>query len=179
MKVSETKLPGVVAIEPDIHGDELGFFFETFQQDRYARDAGIELPFVQDNQSKSAKGVLPGLHFQKTNPQGKLVRVTAGEVFDVAVDIDPASPTVGQWVGVTLNAQQHNQIYVPLGYAHGFLVLSDSADFLYNRTAFYYPVDEGGVSWEDPGIAIDWPLGELPLVSVKDQSLPLLQDLML
>jgi dTDP-4-dehydrorhamnose 3,5-epimerase len=171
MKVTTTKLPGVVIIEPKLHGDERGYFLETFQADRYKELAGIDLPFVQDNQSRSGKGVLRGLHYQIKKPQGKLVRVTRGEVFDVAVDINPESPTYGQWEGVHLSEENHLQFYVPPGYAHGFLVLSDIADFSYKCTAYYDPSDEGGVNWQDPLVSIDWPLDD-PKVSDKDALLP-------
>jgi dTDP-4-dehydrorhamnose 3,5-epimerase len=171
MKVTTTKLPGVVIIEPKLHGDERGYFLETFQADRYKELAGIDLPFVQDNQSRSGKGVLRGLHYQIKKPQGKLVRVTRGEVFDVAVDINPESPTYGQWEGVHLSEENHLQFYVPPGYAHGFLVLSDIADFSYKCTDYYDPSDEGGVRWNDPKIAIVWPHSN-PIVSEKDSLLP-------
>lgn len=176
MKVIETNLPGVLIIEPQLHGDARGFFLESFHEQRYS-EAGISLPFVQDNQSRSRKGVLRGLHFQKTKPQGKLVRVSAGEVFDVAVDINPDSATYGQWTGTRLTSEKHNQMYVPPGYAHGFLVLSEYADFQYKCTAFYDPGDEGGVRWDDPDIGVEWPLIDAPLVSEKDQQLPSLKDL--
>ncbi|MFT6437993.1 MAG: dTDP-4-dehydrorhamnose 3,5-epimerase [Candidatus Azotimanducaceae bacterium] len=174
MKVTTTKLPGVVIIEPKLHGDARGYFLETFQADRYRELAGIDLPFVQDNQSRSGKGVLRGLHYQIKKPQGKLVRVTRGEVFDVAVDINPDSPTYGQWEGVHLSEENHLQFYVPPGYAHGFLVLSDVADFSYKCTDYYDPTDEGGIHWQDKKIAINWPMSA-PLVSEKDSSLPFLQ----
>jgi dTDP-4-dehydrorhamnose 3,5-epimerase len=173
MKVTTTKLPGVVIIEPELHGDERGYFLETFQAERYKEVAGIDLPFVQDNQSRSAKGVLRGLHYQVKKPQGKLVRVTRGEVFDVAVDINPESPTYGQWEGVHLSEENHLQFYVPPGYAHGFLVLSDIADFSYKCTDYYDPKDEGGVLWNDTTINISWPTAN-PVVSDKDKQLPAL-----
>ena len=171
MKVTETALPGVVIIEPTLHGDERGYFMETFQAARYKSEAGIELPFVQDNQSRSTRGVLRGLHFQINKPQGKLVRVTQGEVFDVAVDINPESPTYSQWVGVLLNDQNHLQFWVPPGYAHGFIVTSETADFSYKCTDYYDPQDEGGVRWDDPKIQINWPVTD-PVVSEKDKLLP-------
>jgi dTDP-4-dehydrorhamnose 3,5-epimerase len=170
MKVITTKLPGVVIIEPKLHGDSRGYFLETFQADRYRKLAGIDQPFVQDNQSRSAKGVLRGLHYQVKKPQGKLVRVTRGEVFDVAVDINPESPTYGQWEGVHLSEENHLQFYVPPGYAHGFLVLSDIADFSYKCTDYYDPSDEGGVHWDDPTIGINWPDIQ-KTVSEKDSTL--------
>jgi dTDP-4-dehydrorhamnose 3,5-epimerase len=173
MKVTTTKLPGVVIIEPKLHGDSRGNFLETFQADRYRELAGIDLPFVQDNQSRSAKGVLRGLHYQVKKPQGKLVRVTRGEVFDVAVDINPESPTYGQWEGVNLSEENHLQFYVPPGYAHGFVVLSDIADFSYKCTDYYDPADEGGIHWNDPSIAIQWP-DISPIISEKDSRLSFL-----
>ncbi len=174
MIVTETALPGVVIIEPKVHGDERGFFMETFQAERYRDEAGIDLAFVQDNQSRSSHGVLRGLHFQVNKPQGKLVRVTRGEVFDVAADINPESPTYGKWVGVTLNDRNHLQFWVPPGYAHGFVVTSDSADFSYKCTDYYDPSDEGGIHWQDPRLDIEWPVDE-PSVSEKDAALPFLE----
>lgn len=176
MKVSDTALPGVLLIEPVVHGDERGFFVETFQAERYRDQAGLALDFVQDNHSRSRRGVLRGLHGQRQHPQGKLVRCARGAVFDVAVDVDPASATYGQHVGVELNDRNGLQLYVPPGYLHGFLVLSEVADFEYKCTALYDPSDEIGVRWDDPQLAIPWPLTE-PQVSEKDQGLPLLQDL--
>ncbi|HMV94087.1 MAG TPA: dTDP-4-dehydrorhamnose 3,5-epimerase, partial [Thauera aminoaromatica] len=157
MKVIETALPGVLIIEPKAFGDHRGFFLETFQVERY-REAGITLPFVQDNHSRSQRGVLRGLHFQKTRPQGKLVSVSRGAVYDVAVDIDPASATYGKFVGVELNDDNHRQMWVPPGYAHGFCVLSEVADFQYKCTDFYFPADEGGLAWNDPDVGIPWPI---------------------
>ncbi|MBS0510354.1 MAG: dTDP-4-dehydrorhamnose 3,5-epimerase [Proteobacteria bacterium] len=174
MKVIETALPGVLIIEPKVFGDARGFFVETFQVERY-REAGITLPFVQDNHSRSQRGVLRGLHFQKTKPQGKLVRVSRGAVYDVAVDIDPKSPTFARYVGVELNDDNHRQLWIPPGYAHGFCVLSEIADFEYKCTELYYPEDEGGVIWDDPAIGINWPYKN-PVLSKKDQSLPHLQS---
>jgi dTDP-4-dehydrorhamnose 3,5-epimerase len=176
MNVINTPLPGVVIIEPKVFGDERGFFLETFQEERYRDMAGIQLPFIQDNHSRSSKGVLRGLHFQKTKPQGKLVRVVTGEVYDVAVDINPASSTYGQFAGVVLNEQNKRQIWVPPGYAHGFLVLSDVADFEYKCTDYYDPSDEDGILWNDPEINIPWPLDDVSL-SDKDAALPFLKDL--
>ncbi|KAI5916689.1 dTDP-4-dehydrorhamnose 3,5-epimerase [Thauera sp. 2A1] len=174
MKVIETALPGVLIIEPKVFGDARGFFLETFQLERY-REIGITLPFVQDNHSRSQRGVLRGLHFQKTKPQGKLVRVSRGAVYDVAVDIDPASPTFGRHVGVELSDDNHRQLWIPPGYAHGFCVLSEIADFEYKCTELYYPEDEGGVVWNDPDVGINWPC-KTPILSKKDQSLPNLQS---
>ena len=175
MNVVETALPGVLIIEPKAFGDHRGFFLETFQVERY-RDAGITLPFVQDNHSRSQRGVLRGLHFQKTRPQGKLVSVSRGAVYDVAVDIDPASATYGQFVGVELNDDNHRQLWIPPGYAHGFCVLSEVADFQYKCTDFYFPADEGGLLWNDPDVGIPWPITE-PQLSAKDVNNPRLRDL--
>jgi dTDP-4-dehydrorhamnose 3,5-epimerase len=174
VKVQKTKLEGVVIIEPKVFGDERGFFLESYHETRYREQAGIKETFVQDNHSRSSKGVLRGLHFQKTKPQGKLVSVSQGEVFDVAVDINPASNTYKQWVGVTLSATNHIQFYVPPGYAHGFLVLSDTADFQYKCTDFYDPSDEGCVRWDDPEIGIEWPIDGEPRLSEKDAGADLL-----
>ncbi len=176
MNVIETVLPGVVIIEPKVFGDDRGFFLETFQEQRYRELAGIDLPFVQDNHSRSTKGVLRGLHFQKTKPQGKLVRAVTGEVYDVAVDIDPQSSTYGQYAAVILSEKNKRQFWVPPGYAHGFLVLSDTADFEYKCTDYYDPSDEGGVRWDDSDVAIPWPLTDVAL-SEKDRVLPFLKDL--
>ena len=175
MNVIETALPGVLIIEPKAFGDHRGFFLETFQVERY-REAGITLPFVQDNHSRSQRGVLRGLHFQKTRPQGKLVSVSRGAVYDVAVDIDPASATYGKFVGVELNDDNHRQMWVPPGYAHGFCVLSEVADFQYKCTDFYFPADEGGLAWNDPDVGISWPI-EAPQLSAKDANNPRLRDL--
>lgn len=176
MKINETKLAGVVIIEPRVLGDHRGFFMETFQIERY-REAGIDLPFVQDNHSRSQRGVLRGLHFQKTRPQGKLVSVARGAIFDVAVDINPASPTCGQYVGVELNDENHRQLWIPPGYAHGFCVLSEVADCLYKCTDFYFPGDEGGLLWNDPEVNIPWPVSS-PQLSQKDESNPTLRELL-
>ncbi len=176
MKVIRTKLNGVVIIEPKVFGDERGFFLETFNSSRYKDLANINETFVQDNHSRSSQGVLRGLHFQKSKPQGKLVRVVSGEVYDVAVDIDPASVTYGCYEGVILSAANKRQFYVPPGYAHGFAVLSNTADFEYKCTDYYDPADEGGIIWNDPDIAIDWPISN-PVLSDKDRVLPRLKDL--
>ena len=175
MKVIETKLPGVLIIEPKVFGDSRGFFKETFQAQRY-RDAGIDYDFVQDNHSRSQKGVLRGLHFQISKPQGKLVSCSKGAVFDVAVDIDTESNTYGQYVGVELSEENNKQLWVPPGYAHGFCVLSETADFQYKCTDYYDPSDEGGLIWNDPDVAIEWPIDQ-PLLSDKDVKLPILKDL--
>jgi len=168
MQVIETAVSGAVIIEPRVFGDHRGFFLETFQAKRYQNMAGIELEFVQDNHSRSGKGVLRGLHFQKNHPQGKLVRVVRGAVFDVAVDIRPESPTFGKWAGVELTEDNHRQFWVPPGLAHGFLVLSDVADFEYKCTDYYDPTDEGCLLWNDPDIGIEWPVSE-PVLSDKDK----------
>lgn len=169
MKVINTNIEGVVIVEPKVFGDDRGFFLETFQAERYRELAGIDLPFVQDNHSRSGKNVLRGLHFQKTKPQGKLVRVVRGEVFDVAVDIRKGSPTYGQWAGVLLSEDNKRQFWVPPGLAHGFVVLSDMADFEYKCTDYYDPTDEGCLIWNDPSVAIDWPKGIEPKLSEKDK----------
>lgn len=169
MNVTDTRLKGVLIIEPQVFGDERGFFKETFQTERY-REIGINLPFVQDNFSRSQKGVLRGLHFQKTRPQGKLVSCPRGAVWDVAVDIDPRSSTYCEHVGVELSETNHLQLWVPPGYAHGFCVLSESADFQYKCTDYYDPADEGGILWNDPDLDIGWPTDD-PIVSEKDQAL--------
>jgi len=176
VKVIETALAGVLIIEPKVFGDHRGFFLESFQTERY-RDAGIDLPFVQDNHSRSQRGVLRGLHFQRTRPQGKLVSVSRGSVYDVAVDINPQSATCGQYVGVELNDENHRQLWVPPGYAHGFCVLSEVADFQYKCTDLYFPEDEGGLIWNDPEVNVPWPI-EQPLLSAKDQLNPTLQQLL-
>jgi dTDP-4-dehydrorhamnose 3,5-epimerase len=167
MKVIQTDVQDVMIIEPKVFGDERGFFLETFQADRYRELAGINLEFVQDNHSRSSKGVLRGLHFQKSNPQGKLVRVVRGEVFDVAVDIRKNSPTFGKWAGVILSEENKKQFWVPPGLAHGFVTLSDTADFEYKCTDYYDPTDEGCLMWNDSDIGIDWPINS-PSLSEKD-----------
>jgi dTDP-4-dehydrorhamnose 3,5-epimerase len=176
MKVIETELAGVLILEPKAFGDHRGFFLETFQVERY-REAGIQLPFVQDNHSRSCRGVLRGLHFQRTRPQGKLVSVSRGAVYDVAVDIRPESPTCGRFVAVELTDENHRQLWVPPGYAHGFCVLSDVADFQYKCTDYYQPDDEGGLLWNDPDVRIPWPI-ETPQLSAKDQHNPTLRNLL-
>ena len=178
MKISHSKLKGCVIIEPRVFGDERGFFLETFQAVRYEQEAGIDLPFVQDNHSRSARGVLRGLHFQKTKPQGKLVRVVRGEVYDVAVDIRKGSPTFGESEGVILSEDNKKQLWVPPGFAHGFVVLSDTADFEYKCTDYYDPSDEGSILWNDPDLDIPWPIAN-PVLSTKDQSAKRLVDLRL
>ena len=168
----ETGLPGVLVIEPTVFGDARGYFMETFQKEEFAA-AGITDEFVQDNQSKSSRGVLRGLHFQKEHTQGKLVRVTKGEVFDVAVDCRPNSATFGKWVGVTLSAENKKQFYIPEGFAHGFLVLSEEAEFTYKCTDYYDHASEGGVRWDDSTIGIEWPKLDCEIkLSAKDEQHP-------
>jgi len=178
MKISHSELKGCVIIEPRVFGDDRGFFLETFQAIRYDQEAGIDMPFVQDNHSRSAKGVLRGLHFQKTKPQGKLVRVVCGEVYDVAVDIRKGSTTFGKWVGVILSENNKKQFWVPPGFAHGFVVLSDFADFEYKCTDYYDPSDEGCILWSDPDLDISWPIAN-PTLSTKDKSAKRIADLSL
>jgi len=175
MKVTATQLPDVLVFEPKVFGDERGFFLESFSQRAFDAAAGPGHEFVQDNHSRSAKGVLRGLHFQlPPHAQGKLVRVTNGAVFDVAVDMRRSSPTFGRWTGLELSAANHKQLWIPPGFAHGFLVLSDTADFLYKTTAYYAPQAEGSVRWDDPTIGVEWPdIGMAPQLSSKDQEAPL------
>ena len=173
MQLQSTKLRGVTLIRPDVHHDERGFLKESFSQQRYQDLLGVSANFVQDNISTSRQGVLRGLHFQKNRPQGKLVTVTQGVVFDVVADIDPSSPTYGQYVACELGAENHLQLWVPPGYAHGFCVLSDSAQVLYKCTDYYQPDDQGGVAWNCPALAIEWPIKE-PILSAKDAILPTL-----
>ena len=178
MNVVETDLRNVLIVEPEIHGDSRGFFLESFHEARYEKH-GIPMDssrFVQDNHSRSTYGVLRGLHFQLKHPQGKLIRVTRGSVYDVAVDVNPESTTFCQWVGVELNEENHRQFWIPPGYAHGFCVLSEVVDFQYKCTGFYHPEFEGGVRWNDNSLAIEWPL-ESPVLSHKDANLPLVRDM--
>lgn len=169
MKFIETAISGPLIIEPQVFGDDRGFFMETWQRRRFA-EAGIDLDFVQDNHSRSGKGILRGLHYQIRQPQGKLVRVVSGEVFDVAVDLRRSSATFGQWVGVHLSAENKRMFWVPPGFAHGFYVTSDGAEFLYKCTDYWAPEFERSLAWDDPDLAIDWPLvdGAPPLLSGKD-----------
>ena len=176
MRVVETELPGVLVVEPAVFRDERGYFLETWNESKY-RAAGIGDHFVQDNQSRSVAGTLRGLHAQVRHPQGKLVRVVEGEVWDVAVDIRPASPTYRRWVGVVLSADNHRQIWVPPGFAHGFCVLSDFAQVEYKVTAPWVRGDEVTVVWDDPALAIAWPLRQPPLLSDKDRAAPRLAEL--
>jgi dTDP-4-dehydrorhamnose 3,5-epimerase len=176
MKIIETSLPGVLILEPKVFGDARGFFTETFRETNLS-PYGIP-SFVQDNQSRSRRGVLRGLHYQMVNPQGKLVRAASGRVFDVAVDIRRGSPTFGRWVGAVLDDVEHRQLYIPPNFAHGFVVLSESADFVYKCTQFYDPGSEGGIFWNDPDIAIEWPAEVLDAIQLsdKDGRLPRLKD---
>lgn len=168
MKITATKIPDALIIEPKVFGDERGFFFESFNQKQFKALTGIDKEFVQDNHSLSSKGVLRGLHYQIKQPQGKLVRVVSGEVFDVAVDLRKSSSTFGQWVGVNLSAENKRQFFVPEGFAHGFIVLSETAEFLYKTTNYYAPEFERCIQWNDTDLAIDWKYDEKPLVSEKD-----------
>lgn len=170
MNVITTDLPGVLIIEPKVFGDSRGFFYESFNAEAFKEQTGVTTTFVQDNHSRSQKGVLRGLHYQLENTQGKLVRVTHGEVLDVAVDIRRSSPHFGQWVAVRLSADNHRQLWVPEGFAHGFVVLSDSAEFLYKTTDYYNPAAERCIRWDDPDLAIDWQLDAAPQLSAKDQA---------
>lgn len=174
VKITESTLPGVYVLEPRVFGDARGFFVETFRESLLA-EAGIASRFVQDNHSRSRRGTLRGLHYQRVQPQGKLVRVTRGRVFDVAVDIRRGSPNFGRWFGMELDDVQHRMLYIPPDYAHGFLVLSDEADFFYKCTDYWHPASERGVIWNDPAIGIAWPdAGVAPLLSDKDAALPTL-----
>lgn len=168
MKAIPNAIPDVLLIEPKVFGDDRGFFFESFNQIAFNQATGLEIEFVQDNHSKSARNVLRGLHYQVQQPQGKLVRVVQGEVFDVAVDIRQGSPTFGQWVGEILSADNKKQLWIPAGLAHGFLVLSDSAEFLYKTTDYYAPAHERCLAWNDPDLAINWPISGAPILSAKD-----------
>ncbi|MHC8315338.1 dTDP-4-dehydrorhamnose 3,5-epimerase [Pseudomonas sp. LB3P31] len=170
MNVVTTDLPGVVIIEPRVFGDERGFFYESFNAKAFTAATGVDKQFVQDNHSRSQKGVLRGLHYQLENTQGKLVRVTVGEVLDVAVDIRRSSAHFGKWVAVRLSAENHRQLWVPEGFAHGFVVLSEFAEFLYKTTDYYTPSAERSIRWDDPDLAIDWQLDETPQLSAKDQA---------
>lgn len=176
MKVIPTAIPDVLLIEPKVFGDERGFFFESFNARNFAEQTGVTLDFVQDNHSRSAKNVLRGLHYQIKQPQGKLVRVVAGEVFDVAVDVRKSSPTFGQWVGFSLSAENKRMAWIPPGFAHGFVVLSDFAEFLYKTTDYWSPEHERCILWNDPALAIDWQTGEVPQLSAKDREGRLLAE---
>lgn len=169
MEARPLRIPEVLLLEPRVFGDERGFFFESYNQREFAALLGETVAFVQDNHSRSSKGVLRGLHYQIQHSQGKLVRVVQGEVFDVAVDIRPSSPTFGQWAGATLNAENKQQLWIPPGFAHGFSVLSESAEFLYKTTDYWFPQFERCIAWNDPELAVEWPLGSVaPIISAKD-----------
>jgi dTDP-4-dehydrorhamnose 3,5-epimerase len=169
MKITALAIADVLLIEPQIFGDERGFFFESFNQAQFDAAVGRKVTFVQDNHSRSMRGVLRGLHYQIQQPQGKLVRVVVGEVFDVAVDIRRSSPTFGKWVGTILSADNKRQMWIPEGFAHGFVVLSESADFLYKTTDYYAPQHAHAIAWNDPQVGIDWPLEGAPVLSAKDR----------
>ena len=175
MDIIETELAGVLIIQPKIIRDQRGFFKESYQLERY-KEAGIVFPFVQDNFSRSFKGVLRGLHLQNSRPQGKLISCLRGAVYDVAVDVDPTSTTFGKYFGLELTEDNHTQLWIPPGYAHGFCVLSNVADFHYKCTDFYFPEDEGGLIWNDPEVGIDWPIDNLQ-ISEKDSKLPTLEQI--
>jgi dTDP-4-dehydrorhamnose 3,5-epimerase len=174
--VTPTSLPGVLILEPKVFGDARGFFFESFNDRDFARVTGLDVHFVQDNHSKSAKGVLRGLHYQIQHSQGKLVRVTQGEVFDVAVDMRRSSSTFGKWEGVVLSANNKRQLWIPPGFAHGFLVTSDSAEFLYKTTDYWYPEHERSLLWSDPTVGIQWPAQVTPLLAAKDAAALILDE---
>jgi dTDP-4-dehydrorhamnose 3,5-epimerase len=176
MKVIPTTIPEVLVLEPKVFGDERGFFFESFNAKAFEQATGLKCNFVQDNHSKSTKHVLRGLHYQIQQPQGKLVRVVQGEVFDVAVDIRRSSKTFGQWIGMHLNAENKQQLWIPEGFAHGFVVLSETAEFLYKTTNYYAPEHERTIRWNDPDIGIQWPVGLLPVLSTKDVAAPLFKQ---
>ena len=171
MQAARLAIPDVILFTPKVFGDERGFFYESFNQQKFAELTGLERQFVQDNHSRSQKGVLRGLHYQlPPKAQGKLVRVVQGEVFDVAVDIRKSSPTFGQWVGATLSEENKQQLWIPEGFAHGFVTLSDTAEFLYKTTDYYAPEYERSIAWDDPAIGIDWPFKSAPALSAKDQN---------
>ncbi len=170
MRAIRTVLPGVIILEPKVFGDERGFFFESFNARSFAEATGLQHEFVQDNHSRSQRGVLRGLHYQVQQAQGKLVRVTAGEVYDVVVNLRRSSPTFGRWIGMHLSAENKRQLWVPEGFAHGFVVLSEFAECLYKTTDYYAPEHERCIRWDDPTLAIDWPLKDTPQLSAKDQT---------
>lgn len=175
LRVTPTALPEVLLVQPRVFGDERGFFLESWNQRDFDAALGQPVRFVQDNHSRSGHGVLRGLHYQLARPQGKLVRVTAGRVFDVAVDLRPASPRFGQWVGVELSAENRHQLWIPPGFGHGYLTLSEAADFLYKATEYYSPADEHALAWDDPRVGVAWPLHELrgaPVLSARDAAAP-------
>jgi dTDP-4-dehydrorhamnose 3,5-epimerase len=170
LKITATAIPDVLVLEPRVYGDSRGFFLESFNAAAFALATGVVADFVQDNHSRSSQGVLRGLHYQLQQPQGKLVRVVSGAVFDVAVDIRKSSPTFGRWVGVELTENNQRQLWVPPGFAHGFVVMSESADFLYKTTDYYAPQHERAIAWNDPAIGIEWPAGMQPMLSAKDMA---------
>lgn len=175
--VTPAAIPEVLILEPKVFGDDRGFFFESFNARDFAQATGLSVEFVQDNHSKSAQGVLRGLHYQIEHAQGKLVRVVKGEVFDVAVDLRSSSATFGQWVAERLSADNKKQMWIPPGFAHGFLVLSEGAEFLYKTTDYWHPLHERSLLWNDPAIGIDWPTGGIqPILAAKDAAAPLLRD---
>ncbi len=176
MKIIETSIPDVLIIEPKVFGDERGFFYESFNAAAFEAATGLKRQFVQDNHSKSQRGVLRGMHYQIQQPQGKLVRVVAGEVFDVAVDLRKSSPSFGRWFGTHLSAQNQHQLWIPEGFAHGFVVLSETAEFLYKTTDYYAPEHERSLLWNDPELGIEWPFDEPPQLSAKDQAGKRLSD---
>jgi dTDP-4-dehydrorhamnose 3,5-epimerase len=177
MKVIQTPLPGVLILEPKVFGDERGFFLESWNAQAFREATGFDQPFVQDNHSRSIRNVLRGLHYQLVKPQGKLVRVTSGSVFDVAVDLRRSSPDFGRWFGLRMDAADHRQLWIPPGFGHGFLVLSETADFLYKTTQYWYPEYDRGVAWDDPTLGIDWPLGGVrPILAAKDAAAPRVAD---
>jgi len=174
--VIPTAIPDVLILEPKVFGDARGFFFESFNERNFVESTGVQATFVQDNHSKSVKGVLRGLHYQIQHAQGKLVRAVQGRVFDVAVDLRRSSPTFGRWVGAVLDAENHRQMWVPPGFAHGFVVLSESAEFLYKTTDYWYPEHERSLLWNDPALGIDWPIDFTPQLAAKDAAGKLLKD---
>lgn len=176
MKAIRTAIPEVVILEPQVFGDDRGFFFESFNERKFRELVGADVSFVQDNHSKSASNVLRGLHYQIKQPQGKLVRVVSGAVFDVAVDVRKSSPTFGKWVGVELSAENKRQLWIPVGFAHGFVVLSESAEFLYKTTDYWAPEYERSIRWDDPAIGVEWPFTGAPRLSAKDAQGQLLSE---
>jgi dTDP-4-dehydrorhamnose 3,5-epimerase len=170
MSITHTKIPEVIQIEPKVFADDRGFFFEAYNQQKFTQETGVSANFVQDNHSFSKQNVLRGLHYQIQQPQGKLVRVIAGTIFDVAVDIRKSSPTFGKWVGYELSAENKRLLWIPIGFAHGFLVLSETAEVLYKTTDYYAPQGDRTILWNDPDIAIDWPLSAPPILSAKDEA---------
>ena len=176
MQVEETNIPGVLVLEPKVFGDARGFFFESFNQRVWKEATGLDTVFVQENHSRSVKNVLRGLHYQIRQAQGKLVRVIAGEVFDVAIDLRKSSPTFGKWTGIRLSAENKKQFWIPPGFGHGFVVLSDAAEFLYLTTDYYAPEHERAIIWNDPDLAIAWPFEGAPVLSAKDQAAPAFRD---